>query len=214
MNYEEFFQRFGRSLETKNIRKRNWFGRVKRRGRDFVLPPSSEAPERFIGLCPWEAEYLFMIARRARAGILETGRRDGGSVFLMACAAPDVPIWSIDIAPRGDERLRELFAARGVGSNVVLITGDSQKTQYPEIGEIDVLFIDGDHTYEGCMNDLTNWYSKLKPNGHLILHDSYRGKHGVQDAVADFMNLHTELLPLQSPFIGSEYWIPPVRSRT
>ena len=66
MNYEEFFQRFGRSLETKNIRKRNRFGRLKRRGRDFVLPPSSEAPERFIGLCPWEAEYLFMIARRAR----------------------------------------------------------------------------------------------------------------------------------------------------
>ncbi len=39
-------------------------------------------------------------------------------------------------------------------------------------------------------------------NGHLILHDSYLGDWGVQDAIADFMDMHPELQVIQSPFMG------------
>lgn len=37
---------------------------------------------------------------------------------------------------------------------------------------IDLLFIDGDHTYEGVIEDLKSWIPKLKPNAWLILHDT------------------------------------------
>jgi len=37
--------------------------------------------------------------------------------------------------------------------------------------EIDLLFIDGDHSYEGCLADLKCWYSRVKPGAKIVLHD-------------------------------------------
>lgn len=42
------------------------------------------------------------------------------------------------------------------------------------IGEpLDFLFIDGDHTIEGCMKDFWLYERHLKPGGYLVLHDIY-----------------------------------------
>jgi predicted O-methyltransferase YrrM len=202
MDYKTFFDRFGGSLRRKHTGKRS-----------YPLPATSEMPQQFIRLCPWEAEYLFTVARRARIGILETGRFNGGSLFLMGCAAPDnVPIYSIDIAPQNDDLLREKLQAFLPGRSIDLIVGDSQHGSYPHIGTIDLLFIDGDHTYEGCLNDLRNWYGNLTVGEHLVLHDAYLGQHGVQDALLDFMQQHPELDVVQSPYIGPSHWQYPAGS--
>lgn len=213
MDYQTFFARFSGSSRTKHILSGEPRDDQLGGKRPFTLPQTSEIPKEFIRLCPWEMEYLFTVARRARRGILETGRFNGGSLFVMACAAPaGVPIHSIDLAPRNDTLLRELLAKHVPEAKIDLIVGDSQKTTYPQIGEVDVLFIDGDHTYDGCMNDIVNWYGKLAVNGHLLFHDSYLGIYGVQDAVIDFMRDHPELEIVQSPFIGAEHWFYPAGS--
>ena len=80
-----------------------------------ALPARSGLPKDFIRLCPWEMEYVFAVARRARTGILEIGRLNGGSTFLMACANSEVPIHSIDISPVDDALLQQFFATHGVG---------------------------------------------------------------------------------------------------
>ena len=115
----------------------------------------------------------------------------------------DVPITSVDIAPRDDDKLRDLFARNDVGKNVNLIVGDSQHTKYPDIRDYDVLFIDGDHTYEGCRADILNWYPKLLKNGHVVFHDSYLGKHGVQDAIIDFYPFSVRAVRF-TPSLGEE----------
>ena len=216
MDYATFFSRFGASARTKHIRNTSENRRKKneKRGRSaFPLPATSEMPKEFIRLCPWEMEYLFSVACQARQGILETGRYNGGSLFVMACAAPDdVPIYSIDIAPRDDRFLREKLAEHCPGKSIDLIVGDSQKSRYSQIGAVDLLFIDGDHTYEGCMNDICNWYENLLPNGHLVFHDAYLGQHGVQAAIIDFMRDHRELQAVQSPVIGASHWEYPAGS--
>src|SRR4051812_7225887 len=101
MNYAEFYARFGGSLRTKHLSKRP---------DPISVPAQSGLPKEMIRLCPWEAEYLWNVASTARLGILETGRYKGGSTFLLACAAPDVPIYSIDIAPKDDAALGKMFA--------------------------------------------------------------------------------------------------------
>ena len=217
MEYSEFFAKFGRSTRSKNLSPSLWKRLVSRRararnGRKFPRPATSGLPLEFIRLCPWEAEYLFAVARRARVGILETGRYNGGSAFMFSCAAPSVPIFSIDIAPKDDELVRSLFTQHGVGSNVDLIVGDSQRAKYAQITKLDLIFIDGDHSYEGCMADLTNWYDHLAPGGHLVVHDSYVGSWGVQDALLDFMQKHPELSIVKSPIIGPTYWHYPAGS--
>ena len=37
--------------------------------------------------------------------------------------------------------------------------------------EIDYIFIDGDHSYEGVKNDIDNWFPKLRSGGVIIMHD-------------------------------------------
>lgn len=43
--------------------------------------------------------------------------------------------------------------------------------------EIDLLFIDGDHSYRGVKNDFNNHLEFVKPGGHIVFHDtiSYPG---------------------------------------
>ena len=218
MDYATFFETFGAAARTKNIAKgkdakRPEKGPRRPNLRRFVLPESGPLPAEFIRLCPWEMEYLFTVATHARTGILETGRFNGGSLFVMACAArAGLPIHSIDIDPRNDALLRDLLEQHCPAANVSLIVGDSQNTTYPEVGKVDLLFIDGDHTYEGCLADAENWYGHLEDHGHLLFHDSYLGTHGVQRAIADLMSRHPELQVIQSPFIGAAYWHYPAGS--
>jgi predicted O-methyltransferase YrrM len=216
LDYSQFFENFGGAARSKNIhRPQEALQAVGPRAnkRRFAIPETALLPKEFIRLCPWEMEYLFTIASRASLGIVETGRFNGGSLFVMACAAKSgIPIHSIDFAPQNDELLREVLALHCPEALVDIITGDSQHTRYPQIGDIDILFIDGDHSYEGCLADIENWYGNLVANGHLLFHDSYFGGHGVQDAIAGFMDRHPELQVIQPPFIGTQYWHYPAGS--
>lgn len=57
-----------------------------------------------------------------------------------------------------------------------------------EDGSIDFVFIDGDHSYEGCANDIRLWYPKLKEGGLLSGHDYREGRnYGVMQAVNEFV---------------------------
>lgn len=53
------------------------------------------------------------------------------------------------------------------------ITADSADTGKDWIGvhKLDLLIIDGDHSYEGVKRDLDAWLKHVKPNGLIFLHD-------------------------------------------
>ena len=54
---------------------------------------------------------------------------------------------------------------------------------------IDLLFVDGDHSFEGCYADLKNFFPKMKHGGIIIGHD-YMEEWGVPDAVKKFCKEH------------------------
>jgi hypothetical protein len=68
----------------------------------------------------------------------------------------------------------------------------------------DLIYIDADHTYEGCKQDIVDWYPKVKVGG-FVTGDDYRTAFikrsgvtfGVKQAVSDFCKenglQHTEL---------------------
>jgi predicted O-methyltransferase YrrM len=39
-------------------------------------------------------------------------------------------------------------------------------------GELDLVFIDGDHSEEGCETDWLDWSPLVAPGGHVVLHDA------------------------------------------
>lgn len=210
-DYSNFYKHFGGAARTKHTVAPADFAAHCDNKRPYLLPETCDLPREFIRLCPWEMEFLFTVARRAKRGIVEIGRYNGGSTFVLACANPHVPIWSIDIKPQNDDLLREQFARFDVGGNVQLIVGDSRKTR-DDVKDYDFLFIDGDHSYEGCSADIAAWAPRLATSGHLMFHDSYLGGYGVQDAIIDFADRNPDFSVLTSPYIGAEHWHYPTGS--
>jgi hypothetical protein len=186
------------------------FGRTGATRRLYPLPSRSPLPRELIRLDPWEGEYLFLVAQLATRGIVEIGRFRGGSTFLLSCANREVPIWSIDTAPSDDEGLRQLFAENGTGENVELLVGDSHADAFPEIGDFDLLFIDGDHTREGCRADLESFVPDLATGGHLVVHDCY-AEFQVQQAVLDYVD-PSELTAVVGPYTTGSHWHAPTGS--
>ena len=62
-----------------------------------------------------------------------------------------------------------------------------------ENNSIDVVYIDGDHSYEKVTQDINLWYPKVKENGFLCGHD-YKSTHtGVTQAVSNFLATNQQL---------------------
>jgi predicted O-methyltransferase YrrM len=129
-----------------------------------------------------EAALLFRLARNVASGpIAEIGRFKGGSTVVFASALPaGVELWSYDlhIALRpdmtGEQLDAELDAALtrlGVRDKVHLLVGDS-RTIDPPSAPLELLFIDGDHSYEGAKADFERWSAYVRPGGHVLLHDA------------------------------------------
>jgi len=55
---------------------------------------------------------------------------------------------------------------------------------------IDVLFIDGDHSYEGCAADINVWYPHMAEHGVMLFHDCDKTSPGVVVAVHEFIKEH------------------------
>lgn len=129
-----------------------------------------------------EAALLFRLARDLESGpVAEIGRFKGGSTLVFASALPPgVELWSYDfhVALRpdmpGEQLDAELGAALerfGLDSKVHLLVADS-RTAEPPPGELALLFIDGDHSYEGAKADFDRWSAFVRPGGHVLLHDA------------------------------------------
>jgi len=170
---------------------------------DYRIGKPSVIPRNFIRQEPWEIEYLYMLAHYSKVGILETGRFNGGSTLISALANNKVKIHSIDFDPQDDAFLINLLDQMKIGKNLNIITGDSQKTKYDSINEIDLLFVDADHSKEGCLNDMVNWWDNLVKGGHMIMHDCYFGCE-VQDAVLEFISKYNVEI-IVSPYKSHEH---------
>ena len=129
-----------------------------------------------------EAALLYRLARDVEFGpVAEIGRFKGGSTMVLASALPSgIELWSYDfhVALRPDMPGRELDAELrtalqryGLLEKVHLLVADS-RTAEPPPGELELLFIDGDHSYEGAKADFDRWSAFVQPGGHLLLHDA------------------------------------------
>ena len=129
-----------------------------------------------------EAALLFGLVRSlGQATIAELGRYKGGSTVLIAAAmAEGSELWSYDLhlhgpdGPRGEELDRELADALerlGVADGVRLLVADTRTAEQPPT-PCDLVFVDGDHSYEGARADFERWADAIRPGGHLLLHDA------------------------------------------
>jgi predicted O-methyltransferase YrrM len=117
--------------------------------------------------------------------IVEIGTANGGTLFMSTrLAADNALIISIDL-PGGefgggypDWKIPIYKSFAKANQTIELIRGDSHSEQTFEKlksllngREIDYLFIDGDHTYDGVKKDFEKYQPLVKKNGIIALHD-------------------------------------------
>jgi predicted O-methyltransferase YrrM len=125
-----------------------------------------------------EAAFLFRLTRsKPAAQILEIGRYHGGSAFLFAVAGDqDSRVTSIDIAPQNDQLFRAALVKTGLAQKVRLVIGDSSSVE--AVADFyDLIFIDGDHTYEAVSKDYEHWKKAVKRGGSLVFHNAAGDPH-------------------------------------
>tara|TARA_R110000868_G_scaffold250790_2_gene507548 strand:- start:461 stop:1081 length:621 start_codon:yes stop_codon:yes gene_type:complete len=127
---------------------------------------------------------------------LEIGCYDGGTTISLANITKNLITIDQPIKPRFDVYQynvgdKELFGTEllNTKTNFKYVGGNSHSEEiYNKTFELlngeklDLLFIDGDHTYEGVKSDFYQYKSLVKPNGIIALHDvhnsDFHEKHG------------------------------------
>lgn len=111
------------------------------------------------------------------AQVLQIGAGAGTSSLAILEARADVKLFTIDIE-NGDSPLGSLFAERKVVGDaghidrLTQIHGDSKSiAAHSRLMSFDMIFIDGDHSYEGCAGDINGWMPYLKSGGIMAIHD-------------------------------------------
>ena len=130
-----------------------------------------------------EAALLYGLARRVEPGaaVAEIGRFKGGTTLMLASALPDgAELWSYDLhvalradmsGPQLDSELETALERYGLSERVHLVVGDS-RTAEPPPRPCALVFVDGDHTYEGARADYERWVELVAPGGHMLFHDA------------------------------------------
>jgi len=157
------------------------------------LPAAYWPAERTSELSAWTAHTPFamwLVMAMRPAMIVELGTHAGVSfaAFCQAVAALDLPTRCAAVDTwRGDEHtagsaasyasdvyseLHAWLAARyGQFSGLVRSTFDDARPRFLD-GTVDILHIDGFHTYDAVRHDFETWQSALSASGVVLFHDT------------------------------------------
>lgn len=144
-----------------------------------------------LAVAPWEGHRRFaydFLSFMQPERIVELGTHYGCSFFAFCQSAKDqklnTDLFAIDTW-QGDEqagfyseevfdKVNEVVNAKFINENIHLIrkTFDEALTSF-EDNSIDIIHIDGLHTYEAVSHDYNTWLPKLKENGVVLFHDVY-----------------------------------------
>lgn len=129
-----------------------------------------------------EQGFMIDIVKEIPSGsIVEIGSYCGKSTILLACASKMhnksniISIDSHEIDYFYELTLKELFweniTKAGIKDKVNLINKKSEEAVKELKESISLLFIDGDHSFEGVKKDYENFKKQIVKNGYLLFHD-------------------------------------------
>jgi len=133
----------------------------------------------------------FIVSEFKTKRILEIGTGNGHSTLAMAEAAKPIGghVTTIDIEEC--KSAKDLIFSKDLGEIVTFIKSDSLKIGYES--SLDLVFIDGAHTYAQVMAELKKYAWLVNIGGFIILHDIANPAHpDVWEAINDwFLNAET-----------------------
>lgn len=129
---------------------------------------------------------------RTVSRILEIGCYEGRTTNYFANKYPNAHISVIDTFDgsgrlANQETLFDTFMenTKDIADRIGVHKGRSQEIVPEMLDMFDLIYVDGSHTFEDALADLTNSWKRLKTGGYIIVDDYARI--GVKDAVRTFM---------------------------
>lgn len=122
---------------------------------------------------------------------VEVGTQHGRSTYVAATMLPDgVTMFAVDIFDPGGNAdsmsRKEFWESVGLDKRVTYINKPSDVAAAGWDGkQIDMMFIDADHSYEGVKLDVDSWAPFVKSGGYLYFHDADDTSPGVEQLVRE-----------------------------
>lgn len=138
-----------------------------------------------------EALYSLALELEGTPVIVNIGAGVGTSGLAFAEAQPDAERYTIDIcksAPTGGlENERNAFRKIDIPLPTQIL-GASHEVAADWQGEIDLVFIDGDHSDAGVRGDINGWLPHIKKGGVIAFHDyESRNWQQVKDVIDELL---------------------------
>ena len=140
--------------------------------------------------------YNLLMSLEPHALVIEVGLQFGRSsaVALQVCKAQNMRYWGIDPfiePPEAEAKWMELAHTVGGPFKLSRMTANQVIMGEP----IDLILIDGDHSYQGVHDDCAHFMPKVRQGGYACFHDFERKSlPAVTNAVKDYMD-------------GNQHWI-------
>lgn len=114
--------------------------------------------------------------------IVDIGTAFGGSAIIMTLAS-EADVFTID--PQENQHFMDKREALGLSSRLTYLKDTSARVANCFGGLIDLLFIDGIHSYQGVKDDLEGLGKLVKKSGIILIHD-YFLYDGIQMVVDEY----------------------------
>jgi predicted O-methyltransferase YrrM len=183
---------------------------------ELTIPMQHEVRER--ALLYAEAYVLSLITAFIQPKrILEIGTATGQSTLLMARQAPEAEIDTLDLGtaapalgvqsdepPWADvESIGAAFRGTEHESRITQHLGDSATFDYGQLGgPVDLVFVDGAHTYDYVRSDSMNALGVLAPGGVIVWDDCNYQNPGVGKALQELQTAGTEVYRVHGARFG------------
>ena len=109
----------------------------------------------------------YLIEQNNYTTMAEVGVRDGRTTFYLLDNCPNLTIYGIDLSNAGyyNNEIKAKYNDR-----LIPIQGNSHLVA-DKVPQVDLVFIDADHSYNGCRGDIIAYSPKVKSGGILSGHD-------------------------------------------
>jgi len=131
----------------------------------------------------WHSHLLYDLPIRPGGFYVEVGCYAGATSSLMI-SKPDINVVAIDLGrPISEEIARENVAKFNQSGNAFwYLRGDSKSYETRKLltaitKEIDILYIDGDHSFDAVITDFLNYATWVIPGGFVIFDDYHDDKY-------------------------------------
>lgn len=122
------------------------------------------------------AALVRLVSERELNEVVEIGTAHGGTYWAWCrLATPTAHLVSIDL-PGNDEWTARVRSYPGPTQTQTVIRADSHDPQTVGSleglkGSVDLLFVDGDHSYDGVRADFESYATLVRPGGLIAFHD-------------------------------------------